>query len=61
MGEAGLKAIPIIDTDTPDKEMQGCIHLLKNAYVKNATKEFIRMLSESTSILRNTLAERCTD
>ena len=29
VGENGLKAIPIVDTDTPDKEMQGCIHLLK--------------------------------
>ena len=28
VGENGLKAIPITDTDTPDKEMQGCIHLL---------------------------------
>ena len=51
--EDGLKAIPIIDTDTPENEMLGCIHLLKNAYVKNSAKEFIRMLGESTSILRN--------
>ena len=57
VGENGLKAIPIVDTDTPDKEMLGCIHLLKNTYVKNSTKEFVRMLSDSTSILRNTLAE----
>ena len=42
---------------TPDKEMVGCIHLLKNTYVKNSTREFIRMLSDSTSILRNTLKE----
>ena len=51
--EDGLKAIPVIDTDTPENEMLGCIHLLKNAYVKNSAKEFIRMLGESTSILRN--------
>ena len=57
VGENGLKAIPITDTDTPDKEMQGCIHLLKNSYVKNSTKEFVRMLSNSSSILRNTLEE----
>ena len=57
VGENGLKAIPIVDTDTPDKEMLGCIHLLKNTYVKNSTKEFVRMLSDSTSILRNTLEE----
>ena len=37
VGEQGLKAIPIIDTDTPDKQMLGCIHLLKNAYVKIST------------------------
>ena len=57
VGENGLKAIPIVDTDTPDKEMQGCIHLLKNTYVKNSTKEFVRMLSNNSSILRNTLEE----
>ena len=57
VGEQGLKAIPIIDTDTPDKQMLGCIHLLKNAYVKNSTKEFVRMLGESTSILRSNLIE----
>ena len=28
--------------------MLGCIHLLKNAYVKNSSKEFIRILGEST-------------
>ena len=33
--------------------MQGCIHLLKGAYVKNSTREFVRMLGESTSVLRN--------
>ncbi len=48
--ENGLKAIPITDTDTEAKRMIGCIHLLKNAYEKKSTKEFIRMLSESISI-----------
>ena len=52
VGEQGLKAIPIIDTDIPGKQMLGCIHLLKNAYVKNSAREFTRMLSESTSMLR---------
>ena len=52
VGEHGLKAIPIVDTDIPEKEMQGCIHMLKNAYVKNSTKEFVKMLVESTSVLR---------
>ena len=55
--EDGLKAIPIIETDTPENEMQGCIHLLKNAYVKNSTKEFIRMLGESTAMLRSAINE----
>ena len=53
--EQGLKAIPIVDTDVPELEMIGCIHLLKNAYVKNSTKEFVRMLSNSTSVLRSNL------
>ena len=52
VGEHGLKAIPIVDTETPEKEMLGCIHMLKNAYVKNSTKEFVKMLGESTSVLR---------
>jgi len=52
VGEHGLKAIPIVDTDSPEKEMLGCIHMLKNAYVKNSSKEFVKMLGESTSILR---------
>ncbi len=53
VGEDGLHAIPISDTDTPENVMQGCIHLLKGAYVKNSTREFVRMLGESTSVLRN--------
>jgi LysR family cyn operon transcriptional activator len=55
VGEDGLHAIPISDTDTPENVMQGCIHLLKGAYVKNSTREFVRMLGESTSVLRHTL------
>ena len=51
VAEHGLKSIPISDTDTPDKEMQGCIHTLKNNYVKKAAREFFRMLNESTSVL----------
>ena len=46
----GMKAIPI---DAPDNEMDGCIHILKDAYMKNSAQEFIRMLSQSTSILAN--------
>ena len=46
----GMKAIPI---DAADNEMDGCIHILKDAYMKNSAQEFIRMLSQSTSILAN--------
>lgn len=48
MHEEGLKAIPI---DTEGNEMDGCIHILKDSYMKNSTQEFIRMLSQSTNIL----------
>lgn len=51
IAEHGLKAIPITDTDVPGKQMQGCIHQLRNAYEKRAAREFFRMLSESTSVL----------
>lgn len=44
----GLKAIPIASTDN---EMEGCIHRLKDAYVKHSAQEFVRMLCQSTSIL----------
>ena len=47
--ERGLKAIPIVDHDAKEKQMEGCIHLLKNAYIKKSSKEFIHMLSESIS------------
>lgn len=47
--EQGLKAIPIVDNDARERQMEGCIHLLKNAYVKKSTKEFIRILSETIS------------
>ena len=48
--EKGMRAIPI---DAADNEMDGCIHILKDAYMKNSAQEFIRMLSQSTSILAN--------
>ena len=55
VGEQGLKAVPIVDAHNHTDVMQGCIHLIRNAYVKNSAKEFIRMLGESHSILRNSL------
>lgn len=48
--EAGLVSVPI---DAQDSTMEGCIHILKDSYVKNAAQEFIRMLCQSTSILTN--------
>ena len=49
--ETGLIAIPI---DVEGGEMQGCIHTLKNGYLKASAREFINMLSQSTAILKNT-------
>lgn len=48
--EDGCVSIPI---DVPDNRMEGCIHVLKDAYIKNSAQEFIRMLCQSTSILMN--------
>ena len=45
--EQGIKAIPL---DFPENEMEGCVHMLKNAYRKHSALAFIRMLSESTSV-----------
>lgn len=53
MGEQGLKAVPIIDSSSNNHVMQGCIHTLKNGYLKASAKEFIRMLSESTAVIRH--------
>ena len=45
-----MKALSL---DAADNEMDGCIHILKDSYMKNSAQEFIRMLSQSTSILAN--------
>jgi LysR family cyn operon transcriptional activator len=55
MGEQGLRAIPIIGMDTEENRMYGCIHILRNVYQKKSAQEFIRMLGESTSVLRQAL------
>ena len=47
--ERGLRAVPVVDGDGREKQMEGCIHLLKNVYMKKSSKEFIRMLGESIS------------
>ena len=48
--DTALRAVPI---DVADNEMDGCIHVLKDSYMKSSAQEFIRMLSQSTSILAN--------
>lgn len=47
--EKGLVAVPL---DVPRNEMEGCIHVLKNSYVKASAREFIRMLG-SSSVMQN--------
>lgn len=42
-----LKAIPL---ELPDK-MQGCVHTLKKTYQKRSAEEFIKMLSESLTLI----------
>ena len=44
-----LVAVPL---DVPGNDMEGCIHVLKNSYIKASSREFIRMLS-SSSVMRN--------
>ena len=45
--EQGVKAIPL---ELPNNEMEGCVHMKKNAYRKHSAQEFIRMLSESNAV-----------
>ena len=47
--EDGLVAIPL---EMAGSDMEGCIHLLKQAYVKNSAREFYRLLSQSRAILK---------
>lgn len=53
--ERELVAVPL---DAPNNDMEGCIHMLKNAYVKNSAKEFIHMLSHSLTIIKNSSLAR---
>jgi LysR family cyn operon transcriptional activator len=50
INEQGVKAVKI---DEPGNVMVGCIHTLKDAYLKDSAKEFIRMLRHSTALLHN--------
>lgn len=47
--EDGLVAVPL---EVANNDMEGCIHLLKQAYVKNSAREFCRLLSQSRAILK---------
>jgi len=47
--EHGLKAIPIVGSDVNEKQMEGCIHLPRNAYIKKSSREFIRILNGAIS------------
>ncbi len=48
-GEIGLKAVKI---DVPDIEnsMEGCVHVLKDSYMKNSARTFIKMLCDTDSV-----------
>lgn len=43
-----LLAIPL---DIPDNEMVGCVHVLKNQFIKNSVREFVRLLRESPVVM----------
>ena len=47
--EEGLVGIPL---EMHNDDMEGCIHMLKNAYIKNSAREFCRLLSQSRSIMK---------
>lgn len=49
--EPGLVAVPLA---ADNNDMEGCVHLLKKAYVKNSVKEFISLLSNSVAVYKNT-------
>ena len=50
--ETGLRAVPI---NVPSSRMEGCIHVLRDGYMKNATRAFIQMLEQCTEVLKNRL------
>ncbi len=47
-GEMGLKAVSI-DVPCGEKSMEGCVHVLKDSYMKNSARTFIKMLCETES------------
>lgn len=48
-GEEGLVGVPL---DMGNADMEGCIHMLKNTYVKHSAREFCRLLSQSHTIMK---------
>jgi LysR family cyn operon transcriptional activator len=46
-GQAGIKAIPLM---VKDRDMAGCVHMLKNAYRKHSASAFLKLLSESNAV-----------
>ncbi len=50
--QSGLRAVPI---KSAASAMEGSIHTLRGAYIKNSAQEFLRMLSHSTSLMASTL------
>lgn len=52
LSEAALSRTPgikVLTLDHQGTQMEGSFHVLKNAYMKRATKEFLRMLCENRS------------
>lgn len=45
--ERGLKSVPL---EQPECVMEGCIHLLRDTYLKRSAQEFIAMLAQSNSV-----------
>ena len=57
VGERGLRAVPIEETGASGYDMVGCVHLLKNHYLKRSAQEFISMLGESSTMLRKSFEQ----
>ncbi|WP_077196203.1 LysR substrate-binding domain-containing protein [Prevotella ihumii] len=47
--EEGLVGVPL---ETSDTDMEGCIHQIKQAYVKHSAREFYKLLSQSRAIMK---------
>jgi LysR family cyn operon transcriptional activator len=45
--QSGVRAIPV---DHPDNEMQGCVHMLRDAYRKRSALKFIEVLRDSDAV-----------